>query len=226
MGAPATTAPLPISPAAGGPVFNKLTVPGDRAPNLALGKEEQAAIDGACKKLCKDPACTCDATRPMEQYMLLRQLKPIKSSERSYGWNVLQRTDKGWITLVDAEMLPGGDEVTRPHDACGLRGPDPLPEGLGLVGVRLPDLNLDGRPDLLFECRSGHRHDMHYCLSDGEYCRTLAMRLTLDGELRHDVDLEFRDGWFLPTARVDRWDEFKGNIRVEGVDTPDPAPGR
>ena len=222
--------PSPASPppaAAGEPVLNKLTVPGERAPNLAIGKAEQAAIDAACKKLCTVPSCRCDAIRPLPEQMLLRQFDPSQTPERGYGWYVLQRTaDGAWFTVVDLEYAPGGDDISRPHEACGVRGPDPLPEGLGLFGVRLPDLNLDGRPDLLFECRSEWRHDVHYCLSDGASCTTLLMRVTLEGELRQDVDFEFRNGWFIPTVRVDQWKESKANIRVDGVRTPDPAPRR
>src|SRR5690606_23596078 len=114
----------------------------------------------------------------------------------------------------------------RPHVACGVRGPDPLPEGLGLVGVRLPDLNLDGRPDLLFECRSEWRHDVHYCLSDAASCTSIPMRYSRDHELGLDADLEVRDGWFIRTVRVDLWGDAKGNVKVEDVKTPDPAPGR
>jgi hypothetical protein len=160
----------------------------------------------------------------MPQYILLRRIRPAASGKRGYRWHVLQQTDKGWITLVDTETLQGGDDYVTPHVACSLQGPDPLPEGRGLVGVRLPDLNLDGRPDLLFECRTETYHDMHYCLSSAQYCASHGMRYVKSGELLLDVDLEFRDGWFIRTARVDSWAEPPGNIKVDGVRTPDPAP--
>ncbi|MCY1065068.1 hypothetical protein OV090_09870 [Nannocystis sp. RBIL2] len=217
--------PAPTTPA-GPPAPNKLTVPGDPAPNLAIGKDEQAAIDAACPKLCKTPQCKCDAARPMQQFLLVRRFDPTEAPERGYGWYVLQRTDRGWITVMDTETRPGGDDVARPHEACGLRGPDPLPAGLGLVGVRLPDLDLDGRPDLLFECRTEWRHDVHYCTATNETCATIPMRFVNEGELYLDLDLEYRDGWFLRTVRVDRWKQARGNVRVDGVDKPDPAPGR
>jgi hypothetical protein len=223
-GTPAAPSQPPDAPA-GEPVLNKLTVPGEPAPNLAIGKAEQAAIDAACKQLCTRGPCECDVTRPMPQYMLLRQFRPNNLGD-GYDWYVLQRTDKGWITLMDVEYLHGGEEHVHPHVACGAPGPGPVPEGRGLVGVRLPDLNLDGRPDLLFECRFDWRHDVHYCLSDVQYCTAIGMRFINDGELYLDADLEFRDGWFIPTVRVDIWERLRGNVKVDGVRTPDPAPGR
>jgi hypothetical protein len=216
--------PQPPDVPAGEPVLNKLTVPGERAPNLAIGKTEQAAIDAACKKVCQGPSCACDAIRPMPHYMLLRRFTLTPS--RHYEWYVLQRKNDRWFTVEDLEFAPGGEDISRPRQVCGARGPDPLPEGLGVIGVRLPDLDLDGRPDLLFECRFGGWHTVHYCLFERVQCASIAMRGTRDEELILDADLEFRDGWFIRTVRIDTWGEARGNVKVDGVRTPDPAPGR
>jgi len=202
-------------------------VPGPAAQDLGLGQGELAAIDATCKDLCDYPPCKCDATRPLPHFLLLR----LAAGEPSpmYSWFVLQKKPKGWVLLKDTENIPGGDEVATPDQVCAAPAKaGPLPADVGIIDVRLPDLNADGQPDLLFQCRSREgSHELNYCLSDKQYCKDFPLRTVVENDqVELDLDVEFKDGWFVRKVRTDVREMASGNVQVDWLRTPDPGPPR
>lgn len=213
-------------PLAAAPPRPVVTVPGGPAPELALGETELLAVQRACKELCSTPPCTCDATRPLPHYLLFHALSRDGSAS-IHDWYVLQKIATGWVTLMVTEDHPGGETTQYPDNVCGARAEGPLPGDLGVVNVRLPDLNMDGRPDLLFECQYSYGAvDLRYCLSDKQYCVQIPLREVREGEVMLDLDVDFRDGWFIRKVRTDVRGEAQGNVSVDWVNTPDPSKSR
>ena len=203
-------------------------IPGELAPNLELGEAERAAVTATCKELGPIAPLQCDATRPLPDYLLVRLFGQAPSMT-GYQWHVLKRIDGRWVRMeLPLDSFEDGADAPRwPDIVCAVQTREPkLAPDQGVVRVMHPDLNLDGRDDLLIECRSPEGdHDLRYCLSNRNLCEERVwLRQFWDGKLAIDADVEFRDGWFVRTIRTDTRKQLKGgNLRVEGVTTPDPG---
>jgi hypothetical protein len=232
------SSPPPSSPASSPPVVRTTSVPlaelkqpsvatiaGKPGLDLEVGERERAAVATECKNLCSHASCQCDATRPLADYLLLRVAPQVARGRDRYSWFMMQRIQDKWTVLTVTEDHPGGDTSTFPDAVCTvLVVSGPLPPDLGVARVLRLDLNLDGREDVLVECRSdGGQHYLRWCVSDTEHCdEELALRRVFAGNVELDSDVEFRDGWFVRTIRVDASGRAERTRKVEGVRTPKP----
>ncbi len=198
-------------------------------PPLELDAAELAAVDATCNKACQEKPCKCDAIRPLADFLLVHLVEG--QGVVTHAWYVVQRAGKDYVPLTKTyEHTDAGvwSQYTEPDSICHTRVENsPLPVDIGVVRVEHPDLNLDGRDDLLIECRSdgGDFRQLRYCLSSEQSCaEPVKLREVWSGQILIDVDVEFRNGWFVRTIRKDNMGSIKGNLRVNGVSTPDPRP--
>lgn len=198
-----------------------------KSPPLELGAEELAAIAATCESTCAYKPCKCDGALPLAGFLLVHLFLPPED----HAWYVLQRQKNGYVLLTETEDYSDEGEVsqvTKPDRVCfAPRVGAVLAAGVGVVRVEHPDLNLDGRPDLLLECSEDNGDDryLRYCLSGEPFCEErLQLREAHGGVVRVDVDVEFLNGWFVRTVREERVGNSRGNLRVNGVKTADPRP--
>lgn len=230
---PAATSAEPIiAPAAAEPGPPTPLIPASapaKAPPRELAAAELAAVDATCIKACQDKPCKCDAIRPLADFLLVHLVEG--QGVVTHAWYVVQRVAKDYVLLTKTyEHTDAGvwSQHTEPDSVCHTRVENgPLPVDIGVVRVEHPDLNLDGRNDLLIECRSdgGDFRHLRYCLSSEQSCaEPVKLKEVWSGQVLIDVDVEFRNGWFVRTIRKDNMGSIKGNLRVNGVSTPDPRP--
>lgn len=233
-----TPSPTPSSPPSSPPVVRTTSVPlaelkqpsvatiaGQPGLDLEVGERERAAVAAECNSLCNRAPCQCDATRPLADYLLVRVAPQTVRASNRHSWFMMQRIQDKWTVLTVTEDHPGGDSSTFPDAVCTVlvKG-GPLPPDLGVARVLRLDLNLDGREDVLVECRSdGGNHYLRWCVSDTEHCdEELTLRRSFAGSVDLDSDVEFRDGWFVRTIRVDVSGRVERTRKVWGVTTPKP----
>lgn len=206
--------------------------PKDPEPSEA----ERGAVEAACKQLggSRRPV-RCEGGHYLGDFIVVRAIWKTAAGHGA-TWHVSKRDGNEHRLLRTTSDLSGGEQLVEPDVVCDTdaAADGTLPAGAGLVGAELRDLNLDGRADLLLECRfetssAGQTEGryLRYCLADAQACEEpIWRRRARDGRVEMDVDVEFIDGWFVRTVRVFEDSGDKGNLQVPGVRTPDPRPPR
>lgn len=201
------------------------------ATDLALDEAEAAAVTAACKEL--DNPVNCEASHRFDDFIVIRTFRQGGKGYRA-AWYVLQRIEGKHRLLTSTETLRFGDENTEVDLLCWTYTAEArVSDGAGLLHAEVRDLDLDGRGDLLVECRKvsqvlrpEERQYMRYCLLDKQVCAPeILMRHVVRGEVVLDVGVEFVNGWFIRTPRKAPQDMDLENLKVTGKDIPDPHPG-
>jgi hypothetical protein len=205
--------------------------PTTSAPSAA----ESAAVAAACKEFDDQGRMKhCVATHHFGDFILFEVLW-IMADGYGLSWYAVQRQGDAYRLLKTAYDPPGGEEtVWSPDELCdtdaladGARIP-----GTGIVRAEMRDLSLDGRDDLLVECRSessigGRRtegHYLKYCLGSRQACdEPVWLKKVEGGRVKVDVDVQFVDGWIRRTVRVFAGSGPRGDIQLS--ETPPPRAG-
>lgn len=227
--APAREEPEPASAPA---TAASPAAPTTRAPNEAEG----AAVAAACKEFDDQSRMKrCVATHHLGDFIIFEVLWAMADGY-SLGWYGIQRHGSEYRLLQTAYDPPqGADTVWSPDELCGT---DALPDGgrrpgTGIIRAEMRDLSLDGRDDLLVECRSDSTSEnppptgtyLRYCLSSRQACDGPLWLKKVDlGRLLIDVDVQFVDGWIRRTVRVFESDGYKGDIQLSGAPPPKTSP--
>ena len=218
--------PKPASTPVAPPVQESATTAG-----VALDESEAATVAAACKEL--ENTINCEASHRFDNFIVIRAFRKTAKGHLA-AWYVLQRIEGKHRLLTSTETLRLGDENTEVDQLCWTdASQERVPDGTGLLRAEQRDLDLDGRGDLLIECRKVSqvlRPEEHqytrYCLVDRQVCAPeIAMRHVVRGEVMLDVGVEFVNGWFVRTARKSPQGMDLENIKVTAKDIPDPRPG-
>lgn len=201
----------------------------------APSEVEIAAVAAACKQFDDHSRMKhCVATHHLGDFIIFEVLWKV-SDGYDRSWYGIQRIDGVYRLLQTAYDPPqGADTVWSPDELCGT---DALadggrPPGTGIVRAEMRDLSLDGRDDLLIECRSDSTREnppptgtyLRYCLSSQQACDGPLWLKKFDrGRLEIDVDVQFVDGWIRRTVRVFDSDGYKGDIQLSSPPSPKPS---
>lgn len=199
---------------------------------------ERAAVDAACKELDRvRKTKSCEATHHLGEFIIVKA-RWKRADRHSDAWYIVMRVEGEYRFFEEVYIPPGGESepVTSPQAICNTDAPadGPPPSGTGIVRAEMRDLSLDGRDDLLIECRSetviqDQRVEGHYlqiCVSSGPECHgRIWLHRAEDGHVDIDVDVKFVDGWVRRTERVYNEPGARGDIQLsDPKKQPSPAP--
>lgn len=215
------------------PVSSTSASPQSEPKAVPLTETERVAVETACKELNNTyKHVRCEATHRFEEFIVLRAFREVSEGHVA-SWYVLQSVDGKRTLLTSTETLRGGSDVTELDRVCATDAAGTeVPAGSGLLRAEIRDLDLDGRGDLLLECRKllsspfeQERRYLRYCESDRQVCEEeIMMRHVVEGEVELDVAVEFIDGWFVRTVRAAKSGRQYDNIKVTDKPIPDPRP--
>lgn len=226
-------APVPGGPAAASEQAGDAPPTSAPAPTSAPTEAERAAVEAACKELGSlRPPKRCEATHYFDGFIIVKAHWAFAERDGA-AWYLLLRLEGEYQLFQDAYIPPGGESelVLSPQSICDTDVPaDGVPPaGTGIVRAEMRDLSLDGRDDLLVECRSdstvgGRRTEGHYlqiCVSSGpSYHGPIWLRRVESGHVEIDVDVKFVDGWVRRTERVYEEQGTRGDMQLSDPPRP------